>query len=685
MHHAKYEMFGKVGKNNYSTVFDAHDLVLKRDVVIIELHERFRKDSNRWPLIWQQILTLSGGGLDNVVPVFEAIQEQGWIICEKMRGNLRETVETQALSPELVRSVMQQSLIALNCYHEKGIWHGDVKPANLLFNNEGRIRLSFSPGLVLGGQIPERQFDFKYLIPETLNPALGEIGPAADLYCLGFSALELLKGPQFAKLFRGVGVDAIDADGAWVQWHTSPEKVLPKLEELLPGVPLDVATTIERLIKKPVDERFASAQEALDSLDPKSTAVVLVPVKNETKLAPAVAKPIAATPAAKAKPAKRAPAAKPAKAATSSKGINDTLKKPWILYPVLACILLPLFWFLFLYDASPKQEATTSAVQTVATVEPKVESTTPILPPVITRKPVEALRPAREPVIAQRPEPEPEPVLPPLPDGLVAAEGAELHPTLQLPLRAVSNKLTDAVPPLEFVLFEPLEYEYGVVEPSMYGEIASRTETIPQAYYIAKYETTNGQFAQFAKEHGISPDGSDDASGSSDDAAAQELPVVSISIERARLFCEWLSKNGRLPTEVEWEYAARLSGVDGNGWSNESATPDRVNADTRDDGKLPSEREAVSVNAMSEGDAPNRLPHILGNVSEWCEAKFSEGYGVDRKADPGIEVNYVARGGSFVSDIETVRPSLREAVPPEGDRFVGFRVVIAVDAPTASP
>ena len=69
----------------------------------------------------------------------------------------------------------------------------------------GFVKLSFSPGLILGGQVPQRQKDFKYLAPEMVAPPWGELGPQADLYCLGFTALEQLCGSAFDGHFRGIG------------------------------------------------------------------------------------------------------------------------------------------------------------------------------------------------------------------------------------------------------------------------------------------------------------------------------------------------------------------------------------------------------------------------------------------------------------------------------------------------
>src|SRR5947209_7738179 len=119
---------------------------------------------------------------------------------ELMQGSLADKLAEGSLPADLVRSALRQALGGLAALHASRKFHGDVRPANLLFNDQGRIKLSDSAGIALGGEVLRPTGSSKYLAPELLNPTFGEVGVAVDLYCLGFTALELLKGPAFDKL-----------------------------------------------------------------------------------------------------------------------------------------------------------------------------------------------------------------------------------------------------------------------------------------------------------------------------------------------------------------------------------------------------------------------------------------------------------------------------------------------------
>lgn len=737
LHGSRYEVFNEIGRNTYAVVFEGHDLNTKRAVAILQLHERFQADSQRWSSIWSQVLALCDAKLENVVPVHDAVEEMRWIVCERMRGNLRESVSQNRLSEDLVRSVLRQTLEALRSYHAMGIWHGDVKPANLLYNNDGHIRLSFSPGLMLGGQIPRRERDFRYLIPETLNSELGQIGPSSDLYCLGFSALELLTGPSFSSFFRGAGQNAIDEDAAWLRWHTSPNETISRIEEMVPKISPDIANVITRMIRKEVSARYKSADEALHDLKEQAIISVAVPPKQENKPSPPP-KPVL-DPGFTVDPPKPGTnttnSSKPDNSGKRSlrELINEKLEDKRIFSAVIALIVLPVLWFLFFVDLSGRltveivsepqgagvvidgleqkqvtpakirllpgehqvvvsladhepQEAvkTLSANDTAARWEfifatPEKSSVTKptrnegaARNTKIAKTDVNGAMSTKIPAMESKETKSKENKLPP---GISAVEGAEIHPKLKLPTRVVADKLKETGIPLELVLMEPGEFSFGCEKPSIYGDLPLKNESIPNAYYIAVYETTNDQFQIFADEL-------NDASLRRWKEFANRLgseagisPVVGVSLEQAKAFCEWVSPNGRLPTEVEWEYAARHENGNPYPWKDGRVTGERANVDFADSVQL-SQRRLLPVTDLEESKTTRGLHHILGNAAEMCDSVFTEGYRVRRDFDLAVGKGIVSRGGSYVSDSDTVSVTLREAVPEEGDQFVGFRMIV---------
>jgi formylglycine-generating enzyme required for sulfatase activity len=158
-------------------------------------------------------------------------------------------------------------------------------------------------------------------------------------------------------------------------------------------------------------------------------------------------------------------------------------------------------------------------------------------------------------------------------------------------------------------------------------------------------------------------------------------PVVLVKYDDALAYCVWLSqvlgRQVRLPTEAEWERAAR-GGVDGHRypWGNELA-PSRANylvdaSNKRQRGTRPT--GTYPPNAFG-------LYDMCGNVWEWISDWYSaDYYGLGEMRDPrGPQSGTmrIVRGGSWVNDdVSMLRCAYRHKVPPDTYAYsVGFRVV----------
>jgi len=156
-------------------------------------------------------------------------------------------------------------------------------------------------------------------------------------------------------------------------------------------------------------------------------------------------------------------------------------------------------------------------------------------------------------------------------------------------------------------------------------------------------------------------------------------PVINVSWDDAVAYTRWLSeqtgKNYRLPSESEWEYAAK-AGSEDRYWWGFNVGENRANCKgcgSKFDGKKTAPAGSFAPNPLG-------LHETAGNVWEWCQDRWHESYEgapVDGSAwEVGDDVRRVQRGGSFGSKPRYVRSSARGRGKPV-DRYVylGFRVV----------
>ncbi len=175
----------------------------------------------------------------------------------------------------------------------------------------------------------------------------------------------------------------------------------------------------------------------------------------------------------------------------------------------------------------------------------------------------------------------------------------------------------------------------------LYGE--GKKETTLKAFYIDKYEVTNEDFKKFRGEHTFS-------------AKEGKYPVREISFFDAEEYCKWAGK--RLPTEEEWEKAAR--GTDGRKFPwGEKFEAKRANT-SEAGGKV------LAVGSFEKGASPYGVHDMAGNVWEWTDSWF----GADKKYR-------VMRGGSYFEPGESMSQTTKKlrSIPDDIHEYLGFRCV----------
>jgi formylglycine-generating enzyme required for sulfatase activity len=196
-------------------------------------------------------------------------------------------------------------------------------------------------------------------------------------------------------------------------------------------------------------------------------------------------------------------------------------------------------------------------------------------------------------------------------------------------------------------------------------------------YYIARTPVTNAQYAAFVQATGYEQPWHWE--GEKPPQGREDHPVVYVYWHDAVAYCNWLSevtgRDYRLPSEAEWEKAAR--GTDGRiyPWGSKPPGEGRCNSGNK-------VGESTPVGRYSpQGDSPYGCADMAGNVWEWTRSLYG-GYPYDpgdgrEDLEAGQDVLRVLRGGSFLSVAWDVRCAFRGWGPPDDRRGGdgGFRVV----------
>jgi len=198
-------------------------------------------------------------------------------------------------------------------------------------------------------------------------------------------------------------------------------------------------------------------------------------------------------------------------------------------------------------------------------------------------------------------------------------------------------------------------------------------EVTVSAFSLDRYEVSNAAFAACVACGVCEPPEQDGSFSGREPYYGNEqyegYPVIYVTWHQAKAFCEGLGS--RLPTEAEWELAARGTAGRSFPWGNDDATPGHANFEYTFGDTTP-------VTDLSQGSTPEGAANMAGNVWEWVADTWAAGYyAASPPADPkGPEEGplKVARGGSYGSTSAQIRPYARASFLGTGTYSnVGFR------------
>ena len=183
-------------------------------------------------------------------------------------------------------------------------------------------------------------------------------------------------------------------------------------------------------------------------------------------------------------------------------------------------------------------------------------------------------------------------------------------------------------------------------------------------FSIDRLEVTQGAYSKCVAAGSCRP-----PTQNYDPAAHAAYPVRDVSWELAHAYCQWAGK--RLPTEAEWEKAARGTRGQKYPWGDQAADCTRANYHVCMKGVIPS-------GMLSDGASPYGALDMGGNVWEWVSDWYQANYYLSspgaNPAGPASGTMHVARGGGFQNDDWPLRASARVVgVPNTAYDQIGFR------------
>jgi formylglycine-generating enzyme required for sulfatase activity len=237
---------------------------------------------------------------------------------------------------------------------------------------------------------------------------------------------------------------------------------------------------------------------------------------------------------------------------------------------------------------------------------------------------------------------------------LVALLGLAAHPAL-------------AAAPVDMAVVPAGEFTMG--SPAGDSDEQPAHRVYVDAFSMDKYEVTVGQYAAFLQAKGVDPPSD---WKTMNQPAHQKRPVANVDWAEADAYCKWAGK--RLPTEAEWEKAARGTDDRIYPWGNDAPTPLRANY-----GKTEWDNHGVlaPVGTLEDGKSPYGIYDMAGNVWEWVSDWYDYNYykisPPQNPKGPSSGGTKVIRGGSWHNNARALRSANRSLISPTDQGLNGFR------------
>jgi len=596
---SKYQILCRLGGGGMSQVYLARHRFHGGLVAIKVLAEHLAQDPSIVMRFQREArMTASLGNHPNIVPVFDIGEGNGlyFLVMQFIPGeDLAHFLKREGrLAVPQAANVIAQVAEALSCAEARRIVHRDLKPGNMLLDENGRIKLlDFGISRIADLSDGLTRPGESMGTPYYMSPEQirGETCDIrSDLYSLGIVFFELLTGKRPFEMESAIGVQM-------AHLNTMP----PSLLEFDPALPAECDTILQKLIAKRPEDRYQNSAELLSILVARGASPNAGELRPEVE--PGLGELIAR--------AEQLPLDAPTTSATTPASVARVAEQKGTSTGAVTYPSAQSSQPLIAEVPGPQPAASASGPVASGSNRRRRMGITALVLLCLTGVAVWLLQPAKENRAKKHPQ---------------AGQGD------LVPVYSDEHGHMVLVPEGKF------KFNSGIGDPD-------HTISLP-AFYVDETEVNNAEYRRFCEATGHAPPVSPDY------ASHPYHPVSNVSYEDAAAYAAWAGR--RLPTEEEWEKAAR--GTDGRRypWGNDEWADN-----------VPDKLQPVISEPLRK--SPYGAYNMAGNVWEWTATPY---------APTSTDIDGMRRllkGQSFSPDWRTIKGGSFAPGPKDGFNVAAHR------------